>query len=72
MTQTDRVNRILQALRAAAESDAAPGWRDVYLDNARPSDLNDKQFRAALVSLSKRGLYKPLDGYAFGMVRMTD
>lgn len=69
--QTARVAAVLAALREKSESDAEPGWRDVYLDNARPPGMDDKQFRAALASLARRGQYRPIDGFAFGSVKMV-
>jgi len=64
------VELVLQNLRKNVESMFDDTWGNVYLDNARPNGCNDKQFRACLSALSKKGLYKPLDGYAFGMVKM--
>lgn len=65
-------NQTLESLRKASESDAGDGWRDVYLDNARPEGMNDKTFRSHLSALSKAGMYRPIDGYAFGAVKMID
>lgn len=62
-------DQVLEALRKASESDAGDGWRDVYLDNARPAGMSDKSFRSHLAALAKAGLYRPIDGYAFGSVR---
>ena len=64
------VATVLNNLRKFAEGCESNGWRDVYLDNARPEHMTDKTFRACLASLAKQGLYKPLDGYAFGMIKM--
>lgn len=62
---------VLAALIANAEGcEDSNGWRDVYLDNARPVEMNDKVFRAALATLSKRGVYRPHDGFAFGAVKV--
>jgi hypothetical protein len=61
----------LTALRKAAEYDE-DGWGMVYLDNAHAKlpGMSPTVFRAHLASLSKNGLYKPVDGYAWGMVKM--
>lgn len=48
------------------------GWADVYLDNARPSGMSDKSFRSCLAALSQAGSYKPIDGYAWGRVKVED
>lgn len=64
---------VLEALRKASENDGEPGWRDVYLDNARslvPVYMTANTFRSYLAKLSQHGLYRPLDGYAFGTVKM--
>lgn len=64
------VSKVLISLRDHAERDeVSPGWKHVYLDNARPKDMNDKQFRACLAALSKMGVYKVVDGYAWGAVK---
>jgi hypothetical protein len=60
---------VLHALRSKAEY-AEGDWGTVYLDNARPSGMSDKSFRSYLAALSKEGLYKVVDGYAWGSVRM--
>lgn len=66
MTTTDDV---LAALRRNTESEPREGWRDVYLDNAAGDlHLTRHQFAGHLSVLEKRGLYHPLDGYAFGEV----
>ena len=62
---------VLQALRANAEY-SENGWLVVYLDNARPAGMSDKVFRAALAQLSKRELYKVIDGFAWGKVKMAE
>ncbi|TIT93455.1 MAG: hypothetical protein E5W55_16145 [Mesorhizobium sp.] len=43
-------------------------WGIVYLDNARLRGQSATEFRAHLSALSKRGIYKPIDNYAFGKV----
>jgi len=64
--------KVLTALRQASESDDGDGWRTVYLDNARPDGMSDKSFRSYLAKLSQHGLYRVLEGYAFGSVRMDN
>ena len=65
---TIKSDAVLAALRAHAE-DKTPGeWGDVYLDNAKPADMSHRSFRSHLAALSKRGFYKPIDGYAWGAV----
>lgn len=69
--ETYTVEQTLASLRSNVESDHnLPGFGTVYLDNARLPGQSDKQFRAHLSALSKRGDYKIIDGYAFGAVRM--
>lgn len=62
--------QVLAALRANAEGCTENGWRNVYLDNALPAGMSDKSFRSHLAALSKVGLYRPIDGYAFGDVKV--
>jgi len=63
---------VLAALRSNTEgSGGREGWKDVYLDNARPPGMSVTSFRSQLSALAKRGLYKPIDGWAFGEVKMT-
>lgn len=66
MTKTEE---ILTALREGHESESAEGWLMVYLDNVRPDGMSDKSFRSHLAALSKQGLYRPVDGWAWGEVR---
>lgn len=70
MTNTQQV---LAALRANSEDRyALPGtWTLVYLDNARPKDMSDKVFRANLGQLAKQKLYRVVDGYAWGEVKVA-
>ncbi len=64
---------VLIALRMNAEGySKADEWGDVYLDNARPANLTTYQFRAALSSLAKAGLYKVIDGFAWGSVKQAN
>lgn len=67
MTNTETV---LKNLRDNAESEFR-GWGCVYLDNARKG-MPVATFRAALAQLSKQGLYRVVDGYAFGDVKLED
>lgn len=74
---TNNETKVLAALRKEAESDDGNGFWTVYLDNARlsgliPSDcLSPKSFAAVLGSLNKKGLYRDIDGYAWGQVLMA-
>ena len=61
----------LRQLREAAEGQEIDGWRDVYIDNAR-RHLPVHTYRSHLSELSKSGLYRPIDNYAWGSVKMTD
>lgn len=62
---------VLTNLRANAEN-KDDGWGDVYLDNARPEGMSDKSFRSCLASLAGADLYKVIDGYAWGKVRLNN
>ncbi len=64
--------KVLDSLRRHSEGQEDDGWKDIYLDNAHPSDMSDKSFRSRLATLSNLGYYRPTDGYAFGRVKMTD
>lgn len=46
-------------------------WVNVYLDNARKG-MEKNKFRAALATLSKAGLYRVIDGYAWGDVKVDE
>ena len=64
--------QLLKNLRNSMEGNATKdGFVMVYLDNARHG-MNDKVFRANLAVLSKLGLYRVVDGYAWGEVKETD
>lgn len=69
MTNTQKV---LQALRNHAEGTKGDEWQQVYLDNAKPADMTANQFRACLSALAKLGVYRVIDGYAWGDVKMED
>lgn len=60
----------LANLRKEAESDNGDGWWDCYIDNARPDGWSGKKWAAVLGSLKKKGLYREVDGYAWGSVKM--
>lgn len=64
--------KVLASLRKHQESCDDGIWALVYLDNARPDGVSIGAFRGALSYLSKFGLYKVVDGYAWGVVKMTD
>lgn len=57
--------QVLQSLRSNTEGCETNGFKIVYLDNARLSDVSEHQFRSCLAQLSKDGLYKIVDGYAW-------
>jgi hypothetical protein len=59
---------VLEALRAKGKSETN-GWLMVYLDNAKPQGMSFRAFAGHLSALEKAGLYRPVDGYAFGEVR---
>src|ERR1700730_14217364 len=61
---------VLQELRKAAEGQQDEDWSDVYLDNARPSGMSERAFRSCLAALSRQGVYRVIDGYAWGKVKM--
>lgn len=61
---------VLKALRENTEGSVVDGFRSVYLDNARPEGMSTASFRSCLSVLAKQGLYRPLDGYAFGEVKV--
>lgn len=71
MTLSPTSAAVLAALRVHAEGDLDDGWATVYLDNASSSlTLSAKSFRSALAILSREGLYRVVDGYAWGKVKM--
>jgi hypothetical protein len=64
-------DRVLRRLREEYEHEDHPGWGMVYLDNARAGlGMTDKSFRSHLAQLSKEGLYRVVDGYAWGEVKI--
>lgn len=44
-------------------------WHDVYLDNAKPFGWDGKTWSGVLGSLEKKGLYRVVDGFAWGEVK---
>jgi hypothetical protein len=48
-------------------------WMDVYLDNARPNfPATGKRLSGLFAALTEKGLYRPLDGFAVGEIRVED
>ncbi len=63
---------LLKNLRDSMEGQVdSNGFVMVYLDNARKG-MNINQFRANLAVLANHGLYKVVDGYAWGAVKEED
>ncbi len=62
---------VLKNLRDSAEGAELNGFCNVYLDNARKG-MPVAKFRAHLAQLSKLGLYKVIDGYAWGDVKVGE
>lgn len=72
-TLTPGAARVLDALRAHIEhNERGEEWGTVYLDNAKPADMSVKSFRSFLASLSQAGLYRVVDGYAWGSVKAAN
>jgi hypothetical protein len=71
-TLTKNEELVLRALRTEAESDDGNGYWTVYLDNARPAGMSVHGFAATLGSLKNKGLYREVDGYAWGQVKMQE
>ena len=65
----------LRALRTNVDYEEGE-WGVTYLENAKASeecsDLSITAFRNHLAALTKRGLYLPIDGYAWGRVKLRD
>lgn len=71
MALTPKTTEVLTALRHAAEGSLDRGARDVYLDNASASlGMTANQFAGHLSALEAAGLYKVVDGFAWGRVVM--
>jgi hypothetical protein len=67
---TVRTAAVLAALRSKAEGEAVDGFKLVYLDNAKPEGMSPTAFAGHLGALQKAGLYKVIDEYAWGNVKM--
>jgi hypothetical protein len=63
------LDTILQALRSKVESENE-GWGEVYLDNAMPDDITPRQWAGYLSALERAGMYRPIDNYAWGSVKL--
>ena len=61
------VNKALVSLIKNVEDEDGE-WGIVYLDNARLSGQSGTEFGPHSSALSKQGVYKPFDSYAFGKV----
>jgi hypothetical protein len=72
MSLTENSSLVLSGLRGNVEHHLEGGWGSVYLDNARPAGMSETSFRSHLAVLSKAGLYRPVDGYAFGEVKVAN
>ena len=59
----------LRSLRANVEF-LDGDFGNVYLDNARPYGMSERIFRSCLSNLIKSRLYEPVDGFAWGRVRI--
>ena len=70
MERPVNANDILASLRRSAEGVDEEGWGMVYLDNARPLDMKPLQFAGFLSALEQRHVYRVVDGYAWGQVKM--
>lgn len=60
---------VLLSLRANVKSRDGD-FGDVFLDRAKPHGMSERTFRSCLSDLIKRGLYEPVDGFAWGRVRI--
>ena len=70
---TNEAANVLASLRQNSEyTEPFNGveWGMVYLDNARPKGMSEKSFRSHLAALSKQGLYRVEDGFAWGLVKV--
>ena len=50
------------------EADDGSVWGLVYIDNCLPAGMSAKSYTGTLAGLSKKGLYRPIDNYAWGEV----
>jgi hypothetical protein len=62
------IDEVLASLRKNAE-EVDGIWGIVYLDNARVAGVSPHAFAGYLGALEKQGLYRPVDGYAWGEVK---
>lgn len=62
--------RLQIAQEGISVEDSSGKWATVYLDNAKPATWTGKKWAGVLSSLSKKGVYREDDGYAFGLVLM--
>ncbi len=75
---TISAEQLLAALRNNAEDGHTIDkngnrWQSVYLDNATGDlGLSGRRIGGLLAALSRAGLYRPIDGTAFGDVLMSD
>jgi hypothetical protein len=67
-----RMQIVLAALRQHVEYEESDGWGMVYLDNAVPPHMSTASFRSYLAKLSEQGAYKPIDRFAWGLVKLKD
>jgi hypothetical protein len=67
--QSVDTDTVLRSLRANVEF-LDGDYGNVYLDNARPYGMSERMFRCCLSNLIKSGLYEPVDGFAWGRVRI--
>jgi hypothetical protein len=65
---TELEAKIYNSLLDNYEGAEVNGWALVYLDNARPSNINARQFAAILSSLQQKGLYQSRGDNFFGDV----
>jgi hypothetical protein len=68
---TAEARNVWQSLVDNCEGNPSDKWVHVYLDNAKPDGMSQTTFRAYLATLSKAGVYKPIDGYAWGDVKTS-
>lgn len=66
-----KTTEVLAALRSNVEGCDDNGFRDVYLDNARPAGMSAHAFAGHLSALEKAGLYRPYGDDCFGRVKIA-
>lgn len=69
-TKTAEVLAALRANTEGVETKTSDGrtFHSVYLDNARPAGMSPRAFAGHLSALAAAGLYKEVDGFAWGDV----